>query len=85
MIPIPRHVSLRLYKLCCYNLSNMLKPVLITTAVVGVLLLVELLLTLLGQGSLQTEYIEFAVALVMFGVILVGSYWFVVRGSGKDM
>lgn len=48
-------------------------------------MLAELLLTLLGQGSLQTEYIEFAVAMVMFVVILVGSYWFVVRGSGKDM
>lgn len=63
----------------------MLRPILITTAIVGVLLLAELLLTLLGQGSLQTEYIEFAVAMVMFVVILVGSYWFVVRGSGKDM
>lgn len=63
----------------------MLRPVLITTVIVGVLLLVELLLTLLGGGTLQTEYIEFAVALVMFLVILVGSYWFVVRGSGKDM
>lgn len=48
-------------------------------------MLAELVLTLLGKGSLQTEYIEFAVALVMFLVILAGSYWFVVRGSGKDM
>ena len=63
----------------------MLRPVLITTTIVGVLLIAELLLTLLGQGSLQTEYIEFGLALVMFVVILVGSYWFVVRGSGKDM
>lgn len=62
-----------------------MRPILITTVIVGVLLLAELLLTLLGQGSLQTEYIEFAVALIMFVVILVGSYWFVVRGSGKDM
>lgn len=72
-------------RLCCYNRLSMLRPVLITTVIVGVLLLVELLLTLLGGGTLQTEYIEFAVALVMFLVILVGSYWFVVRGSGKDM
>lgn len=63
----------------------MLRPILITTVIVGVLLLAELLLTLLGGGTLQTEYIEFALALVMFVVILVGSYWFVVRGSGKDV
>lgn len=63
----------------------MLRPILITTVIVGVILIAELLLTLLGQGSLQTEYIEFGLAMVMFLVILIGSFWFVVRGSGKDM
>lgn len=48
-------------------------------------MIAELLLTLLGQGSLRTEYIEFGLAMVMFLVILIGSYWFVVRGSGKDI
>jgi hypothetical protein len=32
---------------------------------------------------LGTEYLEFALALGMFVAILVGSYWFVVRGQGR--
>ncbi|HET7479215.1 MAG TPA: hypothetical protein VFJ72_06835 [Rubrobacteraceae bacterium] len=56
---------------------------LITASIVGVLLLAELLLTLLGQGGVRTEFIEFAVALVMMLVILVGSYWVIVGGSGR--
>jgi hypothetical protein len=34
---------------------------------------------------LTTEYIEFALALVMFLIIIAGSYWFVVRGQGRRM
>jgi hypothetical protein len=36
-------------------------------------------------ATLDTEYLEFALALVMFLVILVGSYWFIVRGPGRRM
>ena len=35
------------------------------------------LLTLFGGGTLSSEYVEFAVALILFVVILIGSYWFV--------
>lgn len=63
----------------------MLRTVLITSAIAGTLLAAIILLTFLSNGSPQTEYLKFALALVMFAVILVGSYWFVVRGPGRHM
>jgi hypothetical protein len=35
------------------------------------------LLNLFGGGTMAMEYLEFAVLLVLFVVILFGSYWFV--------
>jgi hypothetical protein len=37
--------------------------------------------TLFGGGSIRVEYLEFAVALLLFLVMLIGAYWFVVGGS----
>jgi hypothetical protein len=36
------------------------------------------LLTLFGDGSIRVEILEFAVALLLFLVMLVGAYWILV-------
>ena len=63
----------------------MLRTVVITGAISFAILAATLLLTVLVGATLDTEYLEFALALAMFLVILVGSYWFVVRGPGRYM
>ena len=50
------------------------------------------LLTLFGQNTLEAQYFKIAIMLVLFLVILVGSYWFVMvpperqqqRQSGRE-
>ena len=37
-----------------------------------------------GRGVCLSEYVEFAGAMVLFVGILVGSYWFVVIGPGRN-
>jgi hypothetical protein len=39
-------------------------------------------LTLFGGGSVRVEYLEFAVALLLFLVMLIGAYWFVISEPG---
>jgi hypothetical protein len=63
----------------------MLRTVVITGAISFAILSAILFLTVVVGASLDTEYLEFALALAMFLVILVGSYWFVVRGPGRYM
>ncbi len=63
----------------------MLRTVVITGAISFAILAVILFLTLGAGAALETEYLEFALALAMFLVILVGSYWFIVRGPGRYM
>ncbi len=63
----------------------MLRTVVITGAISFAILTAILLLTVVLGATLDTEYLEFALALVMFLVILVGSYWFIVRGPGRRM
>jgi ABC-type nickel/cobalt efflux system permease component RcnA len=63
----------------------MLKTVVITGVVSFAILAVILVLTVLQGATLDAEYLEFALALIMFLVILIGSYWFVVRGPGRHM
>ncbi len=63
----------------------MLRTVVITGAISFAILAVILFLTLAVGATLETEYLEFALALAMFLVILVGSYWFIVRGPGRYM
>ena len=36
------------------------------------------LLTLFGNGGIRVEFLEFAVALLLFLVMLVGAYWILV-------
>jgi hypothetical protein len=61
------------------------RAVIITGAIAFLILAVMLVLPLVARATLTTEYIEFALALVMFLVIIAGSYWFVVRGQGRRM
>ena len=55
----------------------MLKTVLVTGSIGMAVGFAGSLLTLFGGGTLTSEYVEFAVALILFVVILIGSYWFV--------
>jgi len=56
---------------------TVLKTVLITGSIGMVVGFAGTLLTLFGGSTLASEYIEFAVLLVLFVAILIGSYWFV--------
>jgi hypothetical protein len=62
----------------------MLKTILITGSIVMVVGFAGTLLTLFGGGSIRVEYLEFAVALLLFLVMLVGAYWFVVGEPGTE-
>ena len=60
----------------------MLKTILITGSIRMVIGLAGTLLTLFGGGSVRVEYLEFAVALLLFLVMLIGAYWFVIGEPG---
>ena len=53
----------------------MLKTILITGSIGMVVGFAGTLLTLFGNGSIRVEFLEFAVALLLFLVMLIGSYW----------
>ena len=61
----------------------MLKTILITGSIGMVVGFAGTLLALFGGGSIRVEYLEFAVALLLFVVMLVGAYWFVINEPGK--
>ena len=60
----------------------MLKTILITGSIGMVVGFTGTLLTLFGGGSIRVEYLEFAVALLLFLVMLIGAYWFVIGEPG---
>ena len=60
----------------------MLRTILITGSMGMVIGFTGTLLTLFGGGSVRVEYLEFAVALLLFLVMLIGAYWFVVGEPG---
>jgi hypothetical protein len=60
----------------------MLKTILITGSIGMVVGFAGTLLTLFGGGSVRVEYLEFAVALLLFLIIVIGAYWFVVGEPG---
>lgn len=62
----------------------MLKTILITGTIGMIVGFGGTLMSLFGGGTLLMEYLEFVVMLVLFAVMLIGSYWFVVAGAGKD-
>ena len=59
-----------------------LKTILITGSIGMVVGFTGTLLTLFGGGSIRVEYLEFAVALLLFLVMLIGAYWFVIGEPG---
>jgi predicted membrane-bound spermidine synthase len=59
-----------------------LKTILITGSIGMIVGFAGTLLTLFGGGSIRVEYLEFAVALLLFLVILIGAYWFVIGEPG---
>jgi predicted membrane-bound spermidine synthase len=62
--------------------ETMLRTILITGSIGMVVGFAGTLLTLFGGGSVRVEYLEFAVALLLFLVMLIGAYWFVVGEPG---
>jgi len=62
-----------------------LKTILITGSIGMVIGLAGTLLTLFGGGSVRVEYLEFAVALLLFLVMLIGAYWFVIGEPGTKV
>ncbi len=62
----------------------MLKTVLVTGSIAIIVGFAGSLLTLFGGGTLSSEYVEFAMALILFVVILIGSYWFVMWPPNKN-
>ena len=61
-----------------------MKTVLITGSIVMVGVLCLTLLTLFGPTTVASQYVKFAIMLLMFVVILIGSYWFVMVPSGTN-
>ena len=64
----------------------MMKTVLIAGSIALVVGLSGTLLTLFGPKApaAEYEYLKFAVMLILFLVILIGSYWFVMVPSGRN-
>jgi hypothetical protein len=61
---------------------TLLKTILITGSIGMVVGFSGTLLTLFGGGSVRVEYLEFAVALLLFLVMLIGAYWCVISEPG---
>jgi uncharacterized membrane protein len=62
----------------------MLKTILITGAIGMIVGFGGTLMSLFGGGTLQMEFLEFVVMLLLFLVMLIGAYWFVAVRTGKD-
>ena len=62
----------------------MLRTIIITFSIGMIVGFAGTLLSLFGGGSVRVEYLEFAVALLLFLVMLIGAYWFVVGGAGTE-
>ena len=62
----------------------MMKTVLITGSIAMVVGFCGTLLTLFGPNTLAAQYLKFAVMLLVFAVILIGSYSFLVVPTGRN-
>ena len=60
----------------------MIKTVLITSSIGMILGFIGSLMSMFGNSSFSWELMEFAVMLLLFLVILIGSYWFVMVEPG---
>jgi hypothetical protein len=61
----------------------MQKTILITFSIGMIVGFGGTLLSLFGGGSVRVEALEFALALLLFLVMLIGAYWVVVGGAGE--
>ena len=61
-----------------------IKTVLITGSIAMVVVLCVTLLTLFGPTTVASQYVKFAIMLLLFLVMLVGSYWFVMVPPGRE-
>jgi hypothetical protein len=61
-----------------------IKTVLITGSIAFVGVLCVVLLTLFGPTTVASQYVKFAIMVVLLVAILVGSYWFVMVPSGRN-
>ena len=62
----------------------MMKTVLTAGSIALVVAFCITLLTLFGPATQAAEYLKFAMMLLLFVVILIGSYWFVMVPSGRN-
>jgi hypothetical protein len=62
----------------------MIKTLLITVPIALVVGLSGTVLTLFGPNTLGAQYVKFAIMLLLFLVMLVGSYWFVMVPPGRE-
>ena len=60
-----------------------MKTLLITGAIAMVVGFSGTLLTLFGPNTFEAQLVKFAIMLLLFVVILIGSYWFVMVPSGS--
>ena len=63
----------------------MLRTVISTGVIAGAILVVISVLEWVVGNAQNTEYLQFGLSLLMFLVIIFGSYWFIVRGPGSRM
>ena len=61
-----------------------MRTLLITGAIAMVVGFSGTLLTLFGPHTFEAQLVKFAIMLVLFLVILVGSYWFVMVPTGRE-
>ena len=61
-----------------------MKTLLITGSVAMVVGFSGTLLTLFGPNTVAAQYLKFAIMLLLFVVILIGSYWFVMVPDGRN-
>ncbi len=59
------------------------KTLLITGSIAMVVGFSGTLLTLFGPDTVEAQYVKFAIMLLLFLVMLVGSYWFVMVPSER--
>jgi hypothetical protein len=61
-----------------------MRTLLITGAIAMVVGFSGTLLTLFGPNTFEAQLVKFAIMLLLFLVILVGSYWFVMVPTGRE-
>jgi hypothetical protein len=62
----------------------MMKTILITGSIAMVVGFSGTLLTLFGPNTVEAQYVKFAIMVLLFLVILIGSYWFVMVPPGRE-